>query len=140
MKLRGGVMQILVFILEGRKYALNLDIVQRILLAVQYTPIPNSPEYVLGAINIHSEIVPVINMRKILGIENKELTSTDNLILCLFQQQKVALLVDRVERVKVCEEVVSSSNGVQCILKEEEEITLLCDLDKLIPERLVSVG
>lgn len=133
-------MEILTFSIDGRKYALDLHVVQRILLAVEYTPMPNSPEYILGAINVHGEIIPIVNMRTLLNIGNRDLALTDNLILCNVHGQMVALLVDRVERVRASENVVSTSDVVQCILKEEEGITLLCNLDKLIPERLLSVG
>jgi purine-binding chemotaxis protein CheW len=133
-------MQILVFIIDGRKYALDLKIVQRILLAVQYTPIPGCPEYVLGAVNMHGEIIPVINMRMLLGLANKDISMTDNLILCELHEQKVALLVDQVEQVKFCEEVISNNASVKCILKEEEEITLLCDMNEMVPQRLILVG
>ncbi len=133
-------MQILIFHIEKQKYALDLNCVERILLAVQYTPMPSNPEYVLGAINIHGDIIPVINTRKLLGLQPKEITPSDNYILCKIHHQRMALFVDHVEMVKICEEFTRCNTPTQCILKEEEEITLFCDLEKLVPECLLSVG
>jgi chemotaxis signal transduction protein len=75
-----------------------------------------------------------------LGLPIKENSPSDNLILCNFQQQRIALLVDHVEMVKDCDEVIREGNALQCILKNEEQITILCDLEKLIPNRLLTIG
>lgn len=133
-------MEILIFTLDGRKYALDLKHVERSLLAAEYSPIPNCSKHVLGAINIHGEIVPVVNMRELLQLESKEMTATDNFILCKVREERMALLVDRVDLVKLCDHIPSNSHAVQCILKEEEEMTLFCDLEKLIKENSLSVG
>ncbi len=128
-------MQILIFTIEDRKFALNLNVVERSILAVECSSIPNNPEYVLGVINVHGKIIPVVNIRKLLGIPSKELATTDRMILCKLQHQRIALLVDHVERVEICENFTADSSSIQCILNEE--ITFLCDLEKLIPEHLI---
>lgn len=70
----------------------------------------------------------------------KEINPSDNLILCQVHQHKIALLVDHVNGVKNCNEAIDQPQAVQCILKDEEEITLLCDLERLIPNNLASIG
>lgn len=133
-------MKILVFVIENRKYAVDLECVERSLLAVEATSVPNSPEYVLGAINVHGEIIPVINMREVLELQHKEIGISDHFILCNCKDKKVALLVDHVEKIKDCEGTVLDGEPIQCVLREEGDITLLCNLEKLIPERSLSIG
>lgn len=44
--------QVVVFTLEGQQYALPLSAVERIVHAVEITPLPKAPEIVLGVINM----------------------------------------------------------------------------------------
>ena len=55
---------ILVFALDEPRYALPLSAVERVVRAVEITPLPNAPAIIQGAINVQGAIIPVVNIRE----------------------------------------------------------------------------
>ncbi len=58
------------FMLGGEEYAIPILAVQEIIKPVPATRIPESPEHVLGIINLRGKVIPVIELKKRLGIES----------------------------------------------------------------------
>ena len=54
---------IVVFLVDGQRYALPLSAVDRAVRAVAVTPLPEMPPQVLGAINVHGRVLPVLSLR-----------------------------------------------------------------------------
>lgn len=55
---------LVVFRLDERRYALPLSVVERVIRAVEVTPLPKAPPIVLGAIDVQGRVVPVLNVRR----------------------------------------------------------------------------
>jgi purine-binding chemotaxis protein CheW len=55
--------------LDGRRLALPIARVIEVLRMVAITPLPDSPDWVAGVINVRGDIVPVIDLRTRLGVE-----------------------------------------------------------------------
>jgi purine-binding chemotaxis protein CheW len=99
--------QMVVFSLGAQRYALRLSAVQRIVYAVDVTPLPSAPAIVLGVINVEGRIVPVINIRKRFALPDKEIDLNDHLIIATTAKRSVALLTDSVSGVvDVCPDAV----------------------------------
>lgn len=62
--------QILSFILGKEEYGVDILRVQEIKGWEKTTRIPNSPEYVMGVINLRGAVVPVVDLRVRFGLEN----------------------------------------------------------------------
>ena len=88
--------QVVVFTIDGQCLAVLLGIVERVVGVVQITPLSNAPETVLGVINFHGEIIPVMSIRKKLGLPEREIKLNDNLIIARASKRRVALLVDNI--------------------------------------------
>ncbi|MDP4174791.1 MAG: chemotaxis protein CheW [Bacteroidota bacterium] len=82
------------FKLDDRTYALHLDNVERIIHAVEITPLPKAPEIVLGIINLHGEVIPVVNIRKRFSLPEKRLSIHDQIIVVNVQGRKMAFIAD----------------------------------------------
>jgi purine-binding chemotaxis protein CheW len=140
-------MHILIWKIDNQFYAVDLSVVDFIFLAAAVTPLPQAPDDVLGALNIHGQIVPVINMRKLLDVAPKEIDIKDHFVLVHLHQRALILWVDRVDRVKLCseEELLSAHEhlpdlkAVDYVLNEEGKMILLYDLEKLIPSHAALV-
>ena len=132
--------QLLVFILDGYRYALYLPVVERVVRAVEITPLPKAPEIVLGVINIQGRIVPVVNVRKRFRLPEREIDLGDQLILANTSKRPVALLVDSVSGVVECsdQDVVAAQNilpGVEYVedfVKLEDGMVLIHNLDTFL--------
>ncbi len=88
------VNQIVVFSLDENQYGLPLSNIERIIQVVEITSLPVEHETILGVINVHGKIIPVLNIRKCFGLPNKEMNPNDQLIIANYPNQSLALLVD----------------------------------------------
>ena len=59
------------FFLDDHWYALHLDVVEHVIPAVEITPLPKSPEIVLGLINIRGGS-PDLNLRRRFRLPDRE--------------------------------------------------------------------
>lgn len=91
-----GLHEILTFEVEGRTYALPASRVRELIRAVAVEPLPGAPPIVEGIINVRGEVVPVVDLRRRLGLPAKPAAPADHLILAWAGTQTVALHVDRV--------------------------------------------
>jgi purine-binding chemotaxis protein CheW len=87
----GSPVLAVVFTLDERRYALYLPAVERVVPAVEVTPLPNAPEVVLGVINVQGRIIPVINVRKRFGLRERDIEPNDRFILARTSRHVVAL-------------------------------------------------
>jgi purine-binding chemotaxis protein CheW len=92
-----GTGAILVFRLDGNRYGLSIGHVERIVHAVAVTPVPESPQSWLGIINVQGRVVPVVNLRQMLGLPEKEIDPGDNIIIAGSENRSAAIVVDGVE-------------------------------------------
>ena len=127
------MINLLIFTLDGKKYALDLSHVKKVFLSVELNYIPHARAHIAGAISIHGQIVNVINMRTLLGLPSRELDVKDRFILCEHSDQFCALWVDSVEKISSCtpEELIATDSS-HLILKNDEHMTLFFDLKKLM--------
>jgi purine-binding chemotaxis protein CheW len=68
-EVNANVDQYLTFILNGEEYGVDILRVQEIKGWDTATPIPNTPAYVRGVINLRGTIVPIIDLRARFGLE-----------------------------------------------------------------------
>lgn len=131
-------MYILIYLIDGQQYGIPLKQVQSAVLAVEVTPLPGSPDYILGAINVRGEILPVIDTRKLLGLNSRELEASDQFILCLFNQNPMAIWVDSIKEIKLYKEddlipadqILPHMEGLQHVIKKNDQMILLYDLEQ----------
>lgn len=141
-------MHIVIFIIDGRLFAVNLSVVERIIRVVEMTNFPNAPESVMGVINVQGNVIPVINLRKILGISDREFDLNDQLIICKTGEKFLALWVDSVKKLAFYDtqdliagkDVFPNMDAVEYVIKDGEQITLVYELDKLLQSANVTVS
>ncbi len=86
----------IVFGLDEQRYALRLSSVERTVRMVEITPLPEAPEIVLGVIDVHGEVVPVLNIRKRFRLPERAPGLADQLIMARTTRRSVALVADAV--------------------------------------------
>ena len=86
----------LIFYSDEHRFCLRFEDVKIIIAAVQPTPIPDFPDYVMGTVTHYGEAVPVINLRTRFNYTPKKLSDRDCIIIT-DGEKKVGLLCDRIE-------------------------------------------
>ncbi len=95
--------QYLTFLLAGEEYGVEILRVQEIKGWDSATPIPNTPEHVLGVLNLRGAIVPIFDLRKCFDLECIPYGPTTVVIVVKIvsknQDHTVGLVVDAVSEV-----------------------------------------
>lgn len=106
-------LQLIVFLLEGQRYALHLSVVERVLPMVAVSPLPKAPPLVLGAINLHGTAIPVVDIRRRLGLPPREYGLSAHLLVARANRRILGAPVDEVLGVReVASEAVASPDSV----------------------------
>jgi purine-binding chemotaxis protein CheW len=88
--------KIVIFVLDNQRFALHLPVVERVTRAVFVTALPGAPEIVMGAINVHGQVIPVVDVRQRLGLPQRALEISDYFIVAHTTSRTVALAVDEI--------------------------------------------
>ncbi|MBE0475878.1 MAG: chemotaxis protein CheW [Coriobacteriia bacterium] len=91
--------RLVVFRLEGQRYALPIECVQEIQHLVAYTDVPDPMPALVGMVNLRGVVVPLVDLRILLGMEPRPFTLETPMIIGRLDEALVALAVDEVEDV-----------------------------------------
>lgn len=121
----GALRELVVFHLDGQRYALDLPVVQRIVSMVEITPLPQAPGVVQGVINVQGDVVPVVALRRRFGLPERKPTAQDHLVLARTSRRRLAFAADRVDGVlRTADNVVSAALIVPGLPHVEGIVTL----------------
>ena len=129
-------MQIIVFTLSDKYYAISTDRVEEITKHLAFTLVPNSPDWVEGLINLRGNVVTLVNLSKLLHQE--EDMCYNNIIIIHNEEEKVGLLVKDVMEVMNIEEdefqkvTKEDLDGILGIVRRDGRIINIVDIDKLL--------
>lgn len=77
----GPAQKLLSFGLGKEEYGLDILAVREIIGLIDITPLPRTPEYVKGVINLRGKIIPVIELRTRFGMQSVEYTEESCIIV-----------------------------------------------------------
>ena len=131
---------LVLFRLDEQHYALHLPVVERVVGAVEVTPLPKAPEIVLGVINAHGQVIPVVDVRKRFRLPEREMELDDHIMIARTPKRLLALPVDSVEgvvaypeeQVVVSEKIVPGMEYVEGVLKLPDGLILIHNLEKFL--------
>lgn len=90
------LIELLSFSLSGELYAIGSEHVAQVLPLNHYTPLPNTPAYVLGIVNVRGRIVSVMDLRVLFELPNGHLSDRSFLLILQSPDMEFGLLIDRV--------------------------------------------
>ena len=132
---------LVLFRMEGQRYALRLDAVERVIRAVAVTPVPEAPPCVLGLINIAGRLQAAVSLRACLGLPDRPIRPEDQLVLARTSRLPIALVVDEAEglsevdvgrTVAVGDALPGGECRVDGLVKIDGDIILIYDLERLL--------
>jgi purine-binding chemotaxis protein CheW len=124
------LMQLVGFTIGKELFGVDILMVQEIIRAAPITPVPNSPDFVEGVINLRGNILPVIDLRKRLNLLNEEIDLKDTWILILDIKNKVTgFIVDSVTEVlKIQEGTIEAPPDIIKAGLESQYLRGVCDI------------
>ena len=141
--------------LAGEEYGVDILRVQEIKGWDSATPIPNSPEYIRGVINLRGTIVPIIDLRRRFGLEPVEYGPVTVVIVLRVMSPEgeasrvMGVVVDAVsdvynvqpDDVKPAPDFgdVVDMNFVQGLATLEDSMVIILNIDKLLNSDALSL-
>ena len=93
----------LTFALGSEEYGLEILKVREIIGYMDITSVPQTPDYVLGVINLRGQVIPVVDLRSKFSMETAQRTDQTCIIVVEISQGKISIstgiMVDRVQEV-----------------------------------------
>ncbi|CAM3062200.1 chemotaxis protein [Filibacter tadaridae] len=146
-------LEIIEFEMGQNRYGINVIKVKEIILPVPVTPIPHSHPSIEGIIQLRGEVLPVINMEKVMGLPKKMSKSEGKYIVATFNKQQVVFHVHDVSQIhriswdqieKPSDIYTADFSQVIGVIKRQNEMLLLLDFEKIVleinPETGINVG
>jgi purine-binding chemotaxis protein CheW len=87
------------FGIDIEEYAIRIQDIHEIIKIQDITQIPNVMPYVKGVINLRGKIVPVISLRNLFQLTEKEYSKHTRIVVVRHQEDTVGIIVDRVSKV-----------------------------------------
>lgn len=136
------MIQEVIFKLNNDDFGLEIMNVNEIIRMQELTAMPNTSAYILGVTNIRGKVIPVISMKKILGMEESSDDDRTRIIVASLGEKTYGFKVDSVsEIIKIEEEQIDKQEGIGedadqnyifGIAKLDERLVKLIDLEKIL--------
>ncbi|MDG5473103.1 chemotaxis protein [Jeotgalibacillus sp. ET6] len=146
-------LEIIEFEINHNRYGINVIKVKEIIQPAAITPIPHAHPFVMGIIQLRGEVLPVVDIRKVLGAARQEKVPHQKFIVSEFNQQKIVFQVDNVSMIhriswdqieKPSQIYQNEASQVIGVIKRENEMLLLLDFEQILleinPETGINVG
>lgn len=134
----------------GEEYGVPISQVQEIVRVGGITMVPNSPSYMEGVINLRGRVLPVLNLRKRLGLSDKEMSKASRIVVTEVGNKVIGLLVDAVSHViKIPPEYVEpapeevlevDTDYITGVGKLNEKLVIMLDLEKLLKREKIEIS
>jgi purine-binding chemotaxis protein CheW len=139
---REATREVLVFILGGDEYGVDILKVQEIRGYDKVTPIPAAPDYVKGVINLRGVIVPVIDLRVKFRLAQVKYDQFTVVVILRLATRVIGVVVDGVSDVMAltASEVrpapqlgtVVDASFISGVATQGERMVLLLDIERLL--------
>lgn len=137
--------QIVTFSMGNDEFGVDISRIKEIIRIPEITKVPRAAQFVEGVINLRGQIIPVIDLRKRLGLESAGKSERSRVIVVLSEDQIIGFLVDAVSQVlrlpmSAIDPPPSVLAGVsaayiQGVGKLDKRLIILINFDKIISER-----
>ncbi len=91
--------QYLTFMLRKQAYGVPIGTVREINRVTDITPVPQTPHFVAGVMNLRGKVIPVVDLRLKFGMESEGRTKETCIIVIEAESGQVGMIVDSVSGV-----------------------------------------
>ena len=140
------MLELLEFRLASERYALETRHVQNVHPLRELTPLPCTPPFVLGIVNVRGRILPVLDLKKFFELPEQGLTDLHRIILVQGNDLDLGLLADVIVGVRsVAADSLQPSLPTLTGIRADylkgigEEGLVVLDLDRILADQKIIV-
>lgn len=134
----------LTFYLEDEIYGVNIFDVKEIIAMMKTTPVPKTPPFIKGVMNLRGNIIPVVDMRIKFDMPETEPQMYTAIVIISIDDKNIGFIVDKVEEVvNVDDENISpppefgsqvDTKFIKNMAKQKNKVVMILDLVALFGE------
>jgi len=143
----------LTFSLASEEYGIGILKIKEIIGMISITPVPQTPDFVKGVINLRGKVIPVIDLRLKFGMEGKEFTERTCIIVAEVEgpsgTMMIGTVVDSVSEVlNIRSEDIEDTptfgtkidtDYILGMAKMEGGVKILLDIDRVLNSKEISL-
>lgn len=146
---QGERIEVILLEVAGHEFWIDINSVREIRGWTTSTPLPQSPDYVLGVINLRGTVMPVLDLSARLGFGQTEVSSRHVIVVVEHRNSLVGLLVDVVQETIELDSAdlqsppnMPGANAglVDALIPRESAIFSRICLDALLPEEALDIA
>lgn len=139
-----ALIQYIVVLIGNENYGIDIKYVDNIVRMQKITRVPKAQSYFRGVINLRGEIVPVMSLRRKIGMGDDEFTDDSRIIILKIEEhgslgivvdsvkEVVTLGTNEIEKNNIGDGSVSFINGIG---KNGDQLISLFDINKIIEDK-----
>jgi purine-binding chemotaxis protein CheW len=132
-------MKVVIFSVAGKDYGAPIGQIVEVLRMRTITPVPDTAPFIEGVICLRGTVLPLINLRKKLELENHP-PESGRILLANLHDLRIGILVERVREVAAIPDnaitqpdpMLQSADYLQGVAKWKGGLILLIDLELLV--------
>jgi len=136
----------LTFYLDNEIYGIDISDVKEIIALMKTTPVPKTPKFIQGVMNLRGNIIPVINMRLKFDMPDKEPEMYTAIVSVQVHDTSLGFIVDKVEEVVSIDEAHMTeapkfgtnvdTRFIRSMARMGENVIMVLQLSELFAEEL----
>lgn len=133
-------MKVAIFSLAGKDYAVDITRVRGVVRMRQIVPVPEAARCVAGVMGLRGRVVPVVDLRILLGLPARGAGLRQRILLSLVRNRPTGLIVDDVTEVldiagadvSEPDEMLREADYLTGVARLGARLILLVDMDRLL--------
>lgn len=133
-------MHLILFNLFEKEYGVDIKNISRVIRMKAVIPVPEAPNFVEGVINFHGKVVPLINLRKKMGMKDAGSKEWNRILILQIGEHLVGALVDKVTdviniddaNIAPPEDVLKEVEYLIGVAKLDERLILVINIEKML--------
>ena len=93
----GAILELISFEIADQEFCIDIRAVREIRGWTPATPMPQTPDYIRGVINLRGAVIPVLDLRNRLGLGLTDPSSRHVIVVIQHEERIAGLLVDGVQ-------------------------------------------
>ncbi len=135
------VVQLVGFIVGEEEFTVPILSIQEIIKPIEYTRVPQTPDYVLGVFNLRGSVIPLIDLRMKFGVKAEAHTPDTRYIVMKNDDEIAGFVIDQLtEAIRLNvkdidpapETAMSEKSMIDGVGKQKDRILTILKVDRLL--------
>jgi len=136
-----NIIQLVGFIVGDEEYAIPILNIQEIIKPIEYTRVPSTPKYVLGAFNLRGNVIPLIDLRIKFNLPSQNQNADTRYIVMKDEDNIAGFVIDKLtEAIRIKESQIEQApetlkkdkGAISGIGKRKDSILTILRVDALL--------